>query len=113
MQHHKNLCVNTDGSHAIPVTFVRHAKTSTALKQTKFHQLRYQYMSQPDSWMDGVRFENWINQWYNLIRKKTYGPWCLLMDNRGRYELDVTFPGVQIVYFLLKLLRSINRSISI
>ena len=55
-------------------------------------------MSQPKGWMDGVRFGNWINQWYKLIREKSDGSWCLLMDNFFRHELDSTLHDKKIAY---------------
>ena len=48
--------------------------------------------------MDDVRFENCIDQWCKLIQEKSDGPLCLLMVICGRYEFEVTLPGVQIVY---------------
>ena len=44
MQRHKNrvtgvLCVNADGSHAIPLPFIGHAKKPTTLKQPEFTEL--------------------------------------------------------------------------
>ena len=48
--------------------------------------------------MDNVRLEMWISKWYAEIKKKSSGPWCLLIDNCGGHETPVTLPGVKIVY---------------
>ena len=48
--------------------------------------------------MDVVQLKNWINQCYMMISAKSDRIWCLLMDNCGGHELDVTLPNVRIVY---------------
>lgn len=51
-------------------------------------------MTQSKVKMDSVRFKSWINQCYEVIREKSDGPQCLLMENCGGDELDVAISGV-------------------
>ena len=44
-----------------------------------------------------VRFQNWINLWYKLIREESDGRWCLLMGNCEGHKLYVTLSGAQIL----------------
>ena len=70
----------------------------TALKDLRSINLRSEYSSRANGWMDSKKFAELINQSYNEVRKLSDGPWCLKMGNCGGNELNLTIPGVEIIY---------------
>ena len=48
--------------------------------------------------MDASVFEYWFNIWYTEVRKKSEGPWCLLMDNCGGHGVTIAHDRLKVVF---------------
>ena len=46
--------------------------------------------------MDSDGFVDWLKWWYEEVKKKSTGPWLLIMDNCGGHESEIILPGVRI-----------------
>ena len=93
-----NNNINGDGTHSVPVHYICKSALPNALKGSRFSDLKSQY-SQANGWMDTKQLTESINRWYNEVRILSDGPWCLVMDKCGGNELNITFSGVEIIYF--------------
>ena len=60
--------------------------------------MKQNYCPQSNGWMDSKGFLQWINTWYEEVKKLSTGPWLLLMDNCGGQELSITLDGVRIEF---------------
>ena len=92
------MSVNTDGSLAFLVHHIGRLRNPICLRSAQFIHLKSNYLSQPNGWMDSKGFEYWLRVWYNPVQRTSEGPWCLLMDNCGNHEFNVTLEGLKIVF---------------
>ena len=46
--------------------------------------------------MDSDGFVDWLNWCYEEVKKKSTGPWLLIMDICGGHESEIILPGVRI-----------------
>ena len=90
------LACNTDGSHVIPVRYIGAAANPRCFRNDKYGNQRARYHSQKNAWMDSNGFNNWINWFYNEIKKKSSGSWLLIMGNCGGHESEIQLPGLRI-----------------
>ena len=92
------MCVNCDGSHILPVSYIGTAKNPHCFRDPRFTSLKENYWAQENGSMSSNGFRRWINFWYGEVKKISSGPWCLLIDNCGSQELDFTLNGVRIEF---------------
>ena len=48
--------------------------------------------------MDSNGFFNWLKWWHDQVRNQLSGPWLIIMDNCGGYELDHQISGLRIEF---------------
>ncbi len=86
---------NATGSHKLPIKFIGTSKSPRCFQD--YPDLKNRYWNQKCAWMDAKGFVDWVQWWYNEVRKVSSGPWCLLFDNCGGHGDLPSFNGVQYV----------------
>ena len=94
------LACNAGGSHVIPVRYIGAAANLRCFRNGKYDNQRAKYHSQKNAWVDSNGFNNWINWFYNEIKKKSSGSLLLIMDNCGGHESEIQIPGLRIEMLL-------------
>ena len=92
------LCVNGDGLHAVPVSYIGYVASPRCFRDSRFNVLKTQYSNQANAWIDSTHFQKWINWWYSEVRKKTNAEILVIMDNCGGHELDADLSGLRIEF---------------
>ena len=94
------LSCNADGSHGKPVTYIGSAKNPSYFRSNRYNLFKTKYRSQENGWIVSNGFKNWIKWWYTEIRKKSNGPWLLVMDNCGGHESEIALSRLRIELLL-------------
>ncbi len=68
------FCVNTDGSHMLPMKYIGKSKAPRCFEDARFSQDRNYYSSQANAWMDSKSFKSWVQWRYTEVKVKLSGP---------------------------------------
>ena len=87
------LACNSDDSHILPVRYIGSAANLRCFRTKKYESQASRYWLQKNGWMDSDGLVDWLKWWYEEVKKKSTGPWLLIMDNCGGHESEIILLG--------------------
>ena len=88
------FCTNADASHVLPMRYIGSSKDPVCFRNHA--SARSYYYSQRKGWMDGTVFQVWLKWWYSEVKKRSDGPWLLILDNFEGHNETIDLPGVRV-----------------
>ncbi len=86
------LCANMDGSHKLPVVYIRRYKNPRCMQDNQHFKSRY--FSESNAWVDTFVFHKWLQFWHVEVQSKSDGPCLLLLDSCGSHGDHPVLDGV-------------------